>query len=312
MEPHFHTPFMHWMAAPLRTRMLSFSLRRRFRRMSLESRRLAVESINLLSRREVTTLFPDSMFLRRLCFSQIYPKHLLERGGRDAVRENPIGTGAYVLERWTKGLEIVLRRNEQHWAQRGGIDRIRIPILRQKNWVSALLSGHVDIALGIDVHDKVRIEHEPELATFSSDAAISHFFQMKHHGPLADLRVRRALNHAVHRQLIVQIAEHGYGRPQQSIATRETFGHAPDVRPYVYSPELAQRMLTEAGYHDGFRLRGLVSETSTAVYHAVKEFLGRIHVEKAELPKARSMFERGLETEPQHAGLREAMAALPR
>ena len=60
MEPHFHTPFMHWMAAPLRARMLSLSLRRRFRRMSLESRRLAVESINLLSRREVTTLFPDS------------------------------------------------------------------------------------------------------------------------------------------------------------------------------------------------------------------------------------------------------------
>ena len=66
MEPHFHAPFMHWMAVPLRTRMLSLSLRRRFRRMSLESRRLAVESINLLSRREVTTLFPDSeLYLER-------------------------------------------------------------------------------------------------------------------------------------------------------------------------------------------------------------------------------------------------------
>jgi len=60
MEPHFHTPFMHWTAAPMRAMLLSASLRRRFRRMSLEQRRLAVESINLLRRREVVALFPGA------------------------------------------------------------------------------------------------------------------------------------------------------------------------------------------------------------------------------------------------------------
>jgi hypothetical protein len=38
--------------------------------------------------------------------------------------------------------------------------------------------------------------------------------------------------------------------------------------------------------------------------------LGTIHQQKAEIPKAKSMFERGLETEPQHAKLREALAQL--
>jgi tetratricopeptide (TPR) repeat protein len=38
--------------------------------------------------------------------------------------------------------------------------------------------------------------------------------------------------------------------------------------------------------------------------------LGNVHVQKAENPKAKSMFERGLETEPTHAALREALAAL--
>ena len=60
IEPHFHTPFMHWFAAPARTRMLSFSLARRFRCMALARRRELVESINLLSRREMEALFPGS------------------------------------------------------------------------------------------------------------------------------------------------------------------------------------------------------------------------------------------------------------
>jgi ABC-type transport system substrate-binding protein/signal transduction histidine kinase len=228
---------------------------------------------------ELSTWAPGSMLIRRLMCSQIYPKSLIERGGREAVRDNPIGTGAYRLERWVRGTEIVLRRNEDHWAGKASIDRIRIPILRQKNWAAALRDGIVDVALGIDVHDRIRLESEPSLETFSSDAAISHFFLLKHRGPLSKLRVRQALNHAVHRQLIVQVAEHGHGRAQQSIATPETFGYAPDVRPYVYNLELAKRILEEEGYPEGFKLRGLVSETSTAVYHTVKEFLARVGVE---------------------------------
>jgi hypothetical protein len=60
IEPHFHTPFMHWFGAPMRARMLSFSLGRRFRRMDLAKRRERVESINLLTRAELAALFPDS------------------------------------------------------------------------------------------------------------------------------------------------------------------------------------------------------------------------------------------------------------
>jgi signal transduction histidine kinase len=114
---------------------------------------------------------------------------------------------------------------------------------------------------------------------------------LKQRGPLANLRVRQALNHAVHRQLIVEIAEHGHGRPQRSIATRETFGHADDIEPYAYNPDLARRILAEEGYADGFTLRGAVSETSTAVYLTVKEFLARVGVrmEADVMPRAEWM-----------------------
>jgi ABC-type transport system substrate-binding protein/signal transduction histidine kinase len=227
---------------------------------------------------ELETHAPDSMLLRRLCFSHVYSRVLLERGGREAVRRQPGASGAFRLERWVPGVEIVLRRHEGHWGSRASVDTVRILILRQKNWAQALLSGQVDVALGIDVHDKVRLDQEPELETRSGHAAISHFFLLRPQGPLANLRVRQALNHAVHSQLIVEIAEHGHGRAQRSVATPETVGYTPQVRTYVYNPELAQRILREEGYPDGFTLRGLVSETSSAVYFIVKEFLARVGV----------------------------------
>jgi hypothetical protein len=58
IEPHFHMPFMHWFNAPIRARMLSLSLSRRFRVMGVAKRRRAVESVNLLNHSEVEALFP--------------------------------------------------------------------------------------------------------------------------------------------------------------------------------------------------------------------------------------------------------------
>lgn len=100
--------------------------------------------------------------------------------------------------------------------------------------------------------------------------------------------MRRALNHAVKRTLIAEVSEHGFACAQRAVATAESLGYSADTPQYRYSPELARRMLAEAGYPDGFTLRGLVSETSTGVYFAVREFLQRIGVtlEAAVVPRA--------------------------
>lgn len=224
------------------------------------------------------TAFPDAMFLRRLFFSSIYPAKVLAEQGRDVFAEAPIGTGAYRLESWEKGREIVLARNPKHWAGRATIDELRFPIVRQKWWPEYLEAGLVDMALNIDSHDATRLEGAEGVSVEHAPAAVSQWFLWNNEGPLADVRVRRALNHAVHRPLIVEVAEHGHGRAQTSIATAESEGYEPDVTTYPYNPELAKSLLAEAGYEDGFTLRGVVSETSTTVFLAVQEFLARIGV----------------------------------
>lgn len=226
----------------------------------------------------ITTAFPDAMLLRRLFFFAVYPKGVLASEGRDAMLAHPIGTGAFRFVHWRRGEEILLARNQDHFAGGQGVDQVRIPIVRQREWVDRLACGSLDVALNIDSHDAVRASRMEGVEVGRRDAALSQWFLLANRGPLADVRVRQALNHAIKRSLIAEVSEHGFARPQRSVATQESWGHADDVTPYHYSPDLSARMLAEAGFEDGFTLRGLVSETSTGVYFAVREFLARVGV----------------------------------
>ena len=227
----------------------------------------------------IETESPDAMFIRRLYFSQIYPASMLRSAGRDVFLAHPVGTGPYRLRHYRRGEEIALDRFRDHWAGSAVVDEIVMPIVRQKTWVDALQRGAIDAALGIDAHDMLRLRGVPGIRTVSRPAAVSQWFLLRNRGPLSDVRVRRALNHAIHRGLICEIATHGLGSPQRSVATSQQEGFADDIPPYTYAPDRARRLLQEAGHAAGFKLQGLVSETSSAVFHAVREFLSAVGVE---------------------------------
>lgn len=225
----------------------------------------------------IRTAFPDAMLVRRLFCSSISPRGVLTTQGRDALAAHPIGTGPYRFVAYERGREIVLARNPGHWSGRATVDRLRFPIVRQKEWVDRLHRGEVDVALNIDSHDRVRAARDPGIVTASRQAAITQWFLLANRGPLANPRVRQALNHAINRRLLVDATAHGYGSPQRSVATSGQEGYT-ECAPYRYSPDLARRLLAEAGHASGLRLSGLVCETSTALYFMVREFLARVGV----------------------------------
>jgi hypothetical protein len=71
IEPHYRLPFLHWFAAPLRRKMLTFS--RDYRSLDTKGRRYHVDRINLLSRHEVVALFPEcDIFVERVIFPKSY------------------------------------------------------------------------------------------------------------------------------------------------------------------------------------------------------------------------------------------------
>jgi peptide/nickel transport system substrate-binding protein len=68
---------------------------------------------------------------------------------------------------------------------------------------------------------------------------------------LGDQRVRRAIAHAVDRERIVRALYLGLARPATTLLAPENWAHAGDVPVFGHDPELARRLLDEAGYPAG-------------------------------------------------------------
>ena len=88
IEPHFRAPFLHWFAAPLRTRMLFLS--RHYRALDVAGRRHHVERINLLAGAEFAALFPGCAVLtERVLFPKSYVAHWGFEGEASGMEGTP-------------------------------------------------------------------------------------------------------------------------------------------------------------------------------------------------------------------------------
>ncbi len=226
----------------------------------------------------IETYAPDPHLLRRLVLLHMYSKGALTKRGRDGLDAHPVGTGAYRFVHHTPGVEVVLERNADHWAKRATVDRIVLPIAPRARWASQLGTAELDVAFGLDAPACARAQRLHGVRGLSRSAALAHWFLLTPQGPLADLRVRRALNHAVDRQLLVDVLELGLGAPQHGPYACPPEGEA-DADPYPYDPERARRLLTDAGFAAGLTLRGTVDARSATVFSGVQAMLRRVGVE---------------------------------
>ncbi len=225
----------------------------------------------------IETHTPDGQLLRRLALLYMYPKGALAKGGLAALDLRPVGTGAYRFVHCAPGVEVVLERNVDHWAKCASVDRIVLPIAPRDAWLDGLARGELDVALGLDAPDCARAQRFRGVRGASRAAAIAHWFLLGTRGRLADVRVRRALNHALDRRLLVDTLSLGLGAPQRGPHAGER-EDGPDDDPFPYDPELARRLLAEAGFAGGLSLRGTVDERSAALFDGVSAMLRRVGV----------------------------------
>lgn len=81
VEPHFRAPFLHWFGQPLRARMMSLSLRADLRKLDIHRRRVRIDTINLLSRREMQALFPGKpLYVERVVLAKSFTARWMPDG----------------------------------------------------------------------------------------------------------------------------------------------------------------------------------------------------------------------------------------
>ena len=238
---------------------------------------------------EITITQPDVTFLNILAmpFASVVPSDLATED-TEAFGVEPVGTGPYVLESRTIGQSAMFAVNPHYWGDPPANDGVEFRIGVDGNTaVQQVEADQLDIMgdpipAGSITQLRENPEYEDRLTVFQQVAVsyLSMDTSDPDGGPLSELAVRQAMNHAIDKENILQLMR-GRGTVAHCIYPTELPGFNPDCMPYDYDVERATELLEEAGYADGFEttLYTDPSEDSTAIAQAIQQDLAAVGID---------------------------------
>jgi len=190
-------------------------------------------------------------------------KRAFEELGDSGFATTPIGTGPFQLKSVYPGEKVVLERFPEYW---GGVPKIKrlefYLVVSPTARVMGLLAGEYDVAhhiYGKAVHEKL-VGAGMKFARNLPTGNVLHFnLTIK---PFDDIRVRRALVHAINREVFLDYYGRDLAEPMYAPVPDAYIGAAKDVKRYEYNPEKAKELLAEAGYPDGFAFSTIMTHSA--------------------------------------------------
>ena len=172
------------------------------------------------------------------------------------IKTAPVGTGAFKFSNWVQGDKIDLEKNTAYWGTPAKLDKVSFKFISDPTAAfAAVMAEDVNAFVGFPAPENLpQFEADPRfqvlVGSTEGETILSTNNKMP---PLDNVKVRAAVAHAIDRQAIIDGAMFGYGTP---IGTHFA-PHNPDYVDLTggsaYDPEMARKLLAEAGYPDGFK-----------------------------------------------------------
>jgi peptide/nickel transport system substrate-binding protein len=214
---------------------------------------------------EVTTSFTDPILMRTLHIMRPHSPKAWADLGAEKFGRNPIGTGSYKIVSWEPD-RVKGTAYENAWRKPKiqNLDIVVVPEVPGR--VQALNSGQVEIAWSVDADSIPQIEaNGNKVAINTSNDTLNLILLHTKPGPLADVRVRQALNYAYDKEAFVQTVLRSTAIATGQPAASPMSGYFADIKPYPYDPEKAKQLLAEAGFANGFDFKAEIV-TSTGEF----------------------------------------------
>ena len=210
-----------------------------------------------------------------LALLAIVSRHVGAGAGAEAYNDGraTIGSGPYRLARHLNGEVIELTRNEAWWGSKPEWDRVDLRMApNAAARTAALLAGDLDVIEFPNPSDMPRLRADPRVAVHAVEGVQAVFLGMDFSrtgeepfvtdnagrplpaNPLRDPRVRHALSLAINRQALAERTLEGMATPTGQWLPPGVFSYAASVTPPRQDLAAARRLLTEAGFPDGFKM----------------------------------------------------------
>ncbi|MDQ2065130.1 ABC transporter substrate-binding protein [Xinfangfangia sp. CPCC 101601] len=179
----------------------------------------------------------------------ILPRAAIEAAGGQFTTEPPVTSGPYRIREWQPRTRLVLERNPDFTLFDVAFDTIEfLPIEDPKTAELGFEAGDLD-------HAQTSISSIPRYqgavpggGSFQDYTALSYYWLGMNEANvgLTDIRVRRAIQHGISREAVVEAAYLGAAQPAAGIIAPGLVGNRTE-NTYNYDPDTARALLAEAG-----------------------------------------------------------------
>ena len=196
---------------------------------------------------------------------------------KEEAYKHPVGTGPFKFVEWVEDDYIILERNEDYWREEAKLDYLLFQVIEDP--FERLLALELNIIQGMEHPDPTSfddIKENPDLQ-FLSETSMSigylamncgyGYYDENENGvrdpdepwvktpgfsePLANTSVRKAINYAINKSNIIKLYK-GTAIVAKNGMPPFMLGYNDDVVDYPYDPSMAQELLENAGYPNGF------------------------------------------------------------
>jgi peptide/nickel transport system substrate-binding protein len=252
---------------------------------------------------QLHTAAPSPNLPRQLAFIAIVSKHAGEGATTEQYNSGvkAVGTGPYKFVRYIPGDRIDMVRNDDWWGPKQPWKNVSIRLIPNgASRVGALLSGGVDVIDTVPATDIAFLQKDPKVNLVSTPGMRTLFIAFNVRGasqplitdndgkplatnPLSDVRVRQALSEAVNRSAIADRLMQKTAEPTGQWLNPGNYSYASSVTIPKYDPAAAKKLLSEAGYPNGFKITLVTPNdrypNDSAIAQAVAQMWSRIGVQ---------------------------------
>ena len=169
---------------------------------------------------------------------------------------NPVGTGPFKFEQWVKDDRIILSKNEAYWDTSAGpyLDKVVFRSIPENSVrFLELKTGNIHICQFPNPQDIALAKEDPNLILPTQPGMNVGYLSFNHTKEpwKNNVKLRKAIGHAINRQAIVDNLYQGMGQVAKNPIPPTMWGYNESIPGYEYNPELAKQLLAEAGYPNG-------------------------------------------------------------
>ena len=205
-----------------------------------------------------SNLFPKYMAMEfAVILSKEYANFLLKKKQAEKIDFEPVGTGPFILEKYVKSNVIRYKRNDNYYLGPAPLKKIIFSITPDPSVrFQKLKRGECHFLAKAQPTDIPLIEKNKKLQVKKAlTHNLAYLAMNTSKPPLDNRKVRKAIAHALNRELYLKAIYKGTAQTLDSPVPASLWGHNSEIKVPEYNIEKAKALLKQAGFEKGFKIK---------------------------------------------------------